>query len=107
MSLVFTLGALIGLQVWQGKLSNQASQAIGFKKMIFSYGVTIMMAVLTNVVNYILSYAIEKLTNFERHQTKTDRLASLIVKTSITQFINTSIIYYIIFKIYNNAPLTN
>lgn len=41
----------------------------------------------------------------ERHKTKSDRLSSLIVKTIITQFINTSIIYTILYLMKPSNPL--
>ena len=63
------------------------------------------MAVLTNVINFILSYSIGILATMERHKTKSDRISSLIVKTVITQFINTSIIYFILFLIRPSNPL--
>jgi hypothetical protein len=54
------------------------------------------MTVLTTVINFLLAAVIEKLTDWERHKTKTDYIVSLMIKTIIAQFLNTAVIYYII-----------
>ena len=63
------------------------------------------MAIITNIINFILSYSIDLLSTMERHKTKSDRLSSLILKNIITQFINTSIIYSILYLIRPSNPL--
>ena len=63
------------------------------------------MAILTNVINFILSYSIELLTDMEKHKTKSDRLNSLIIKIIVTQTINTAFIYYIIWLMTPSSPL--
>ena len=64
------------------------------------------MSILTNVINYILSYSIELLADMEKHKTKSDRTGQLILKIVITQTINTSIIYSILFLMKPVAPLS-
>ena len=64
--------------------------------MIKSSMITAAMAIVTNIINFILSTSIELLSDMERHKSKTDRLASLIIKIIITQTINTAFIYYIL-----------
>ncbi len=64
------------------------------------------MAILTNVINYILSYSTQLLSDIERHKTKTQRLNSLIIKTIASQTLNTLFIYYILYKINPGNPLS-
>lgn len=54
------------------------------------------MTVATTAINYILSFVIQKVTEFEKQKTKTDQIISLITKTVAAQFLNTAVIYYII-----------
>jgi len=63
------------------------------------------MAVLTNIINYILSSSIEVLADMERHKTKSDRTGQLILKIVISQFLNTSIIYTILYLLKPLMPL--
>lgn len=63
------------------------------------------MAILTNVINYILSTSIEVLADMERHKTKSDRTGQLILKIVISQFLNTSIIYSILYLLKPMMPL--
>lgn len=65
------------------------------------------MAILTNVINFFLSYSIEILSDLEKHVTKTNRLRSLIIKTIITQTINTLFIYFILYHVNPRNPLDN
>jgi hypothetical protein len=52
------------------------------------------MTVVTLVINYILGVIVKILTEYEQHQTKSKFIFSHIVKVVLTQFINTTIIYY-------------
>lgn len=61
---------------------------------------TILMTVLILVINTGLAMIVKKLTISEKHQSKSKYLMSMIIKTLITQFLNTSIIYYITDLIY-------
>jgi uncharacterized membrane protein len=63
------------------------------------------MAIITNVINYILSSSIEVLADMERHKTKSDRTGQLILKIVISQFLNTSIIYTILYLLKPLMPL--
>ena len=51
----------------------------------------------TFLVNHFLDWGIFQLTQSERHKTKTEELSSLIVKNTAAKFINTSVIYALIF----------
>ena len=65
------------------------------------------MTLATVAINFGLEIAIQKLTEYERHMTKTDEILSLIVKTVIAQFLNTAIIYYVISLIADNILLND
>ena len=64
------------------------------------------MSILVNIINYVLSYSIEILADMERHKTKSDRTGQLIIKIVITQTINTSIIYSVLYLMKPIAPLS-
>jgi hypothetical protein len=51
---------------------------------------------MTIVINYLLTVVTQKLTDWERHKTKTDYIVSLMAKSIMAQFANTAVIYYII-----------
>jgi len=63
------------------------------------------MAIVTNIINFILSSSIELLSDMEKHKTKSDRLSSLIIKIIVTQTINTSFIYFILYILTPTNPL--
>ena len=98
MALGFSFAILLAVNVVQ----LQRTQTVGgkeqteLKDLVVSYIFTIAMAIITNVVNFILSAVIYYLTDGERHKTKSDHTTSLIVKIVVSQFINTAIIYYIL-----------
>lgn len=105
MLLVLSFVGLIGLQFWQVAEENkQAGTSMTDK--LKGYLVTGSMAILTNVINFVLSTSIELLSEMERHKTKSDKLSSLIFKTILTQTINTSIIYTILYLIKHTNPLS-
>lgn len=54
------------------------------------------MTTLTTAINFILAAVCQKLTEWEKHKTKTDYVVSLMTKSIISQFMNTAFIYYII-----------
>lgn len=51
------------------------------------------------IINALLSYIIEHLTDLERHKTQTKRIASLVIKNVLAQFLNTCVIYYTLDKL--------
>jgi hypothetical protein len=104
MLLVLSFASLIGLQYWQTHTElpvNTTAVIDKIKSSLFS----VAMAILTNVINFILSYSIELLADMEKHKTKSDRLTSLIIKIIVTQTINTAFIYYIIWVMTPTNPL--
>lgn len=105
MLLVVSFGALLGLQFWQ---LAQAQNHVGTSTaaIIGSYLISGSMAVLTTIINQILAYTVEILADSEKHKTKSDRVGSLILKIVISQFLNTSIIYSILYLIKPANPLS-
>jgi hypothetical protein len=71
-----------------------------------SYAISGSMAIITNVINYIIGYSVEVLADMESHKTKSERSGSLLLKIVITQTLNTSIIYSILYFIKPIDPLS-
>ena len=105
MLLVISFALLMGLQFWE-IAQSKVHVGTSLTAKLFSYAITGLMSVLTNVINYILSYSIEKLADMERHKTKSDRTGQLVIKIVITQTINTSIIYSILYLMKPINPLS-
>lgn len=63
-----------------------------------SYAFNLTMIIVTNVVNWLLSEGLDVLTEMERHKSKTDRMSSLIIKNVIAKFLNTTVIYFILYQ---------
>jgi hypothetical protein len=105
MLLVVSFAALLGLQFWQ-MAQAQAKVGSSTGAVIASYLISGSMATLTTLINYVLAYAVEILADSEKHKTKSDRVGSLILKIVISQFLNTSIIYSILYLIKPVDPLS-
>lgn len=105
MMLVISFAMLMGLQFWeQARAKAKVVHTILAK--LEGYGITALMSIITNIINIILSYSIEGLADMERHKTKSDRTGQLIIKIVITQTINTSIIYSILYMMQPLSPLS-
>ena len=63
MTLCFSFGALLGLQVLQISLNKGLDPTKDTKSMIMGNILSIAMAILTTLINMILASAINKLTN--------------------------------------------
>ena len=105
MLLIVSFAALLGLQFWQ-MAQAQAKVGASTGAVIVSYLISGSMATLTTLINYVLAYAVEILADSEKHKTKSDRVGSLILKIVISQFLNTSIIYSILYLIKPVDPLS-
>lgn len=105
MLLIISFAALMGLQFWQ-MAQSQIQVGSTTSDIVVSYLISGSMALLTTCINYILSYAVEILADSEKHKTKSDRMGSLILKIVISQFLNTSIIYSILYLIKPVEPLS-
>lgn len=106
MLLIISFAAFVGLQLLQSidvlKTNNENVTGMQLFK---RYAVTASTGLLATAINFILSYTIDLLAQMEKHKTKSDRLASLIFKTIVTQTINTSFIYLILYFIQPINPL--
>lgn len=69
------------------------------------YVVSALQAALQVAINELLIFAMQKLSNFERHKIRSDRLKSQTVKVIIAQTLNIVFIYGIFYLIYLNNPL--
>lgn len=87
MVLTFAFAAVLAIDQLKTALTrHDAESAAAF--------LTILTTVLTLAINAGLAAIVRQLTEFERHETRSKHLISLVVKTVVTQFINTAIIYY-------------
>jgi hypothetical protein len=67
----------------------------------------VLLPAITNFVNFAIKLAMDKLTDLERHKTKTHRVSSFIIKNLLARFINTAIIYYVLSLLHKEiGPLT-
>ena len=105
MMLVISFAMLMGLQFWE-QARAKAKVAHTLVAKLEGYGITALMSIITNIINIILSYSIEGLADMERHKTKSERTGQLIIKIVITQTINTSIIYSILYVMQPTSPLS-
>jgi hypothetical protein len=96
MSLVFSFALLFLLEYYQSSNTSPESPDESISDVILSYVYTIGMTVLTTIINFILAAVCKKLTEWEKHKTKTDYIVSLMMKSVLSQFFNTAFIYYII-----------
>ena len=109
MLLVLSFSSLMGLQIFQNNQvvdESKVKAPLSFGEKLKANAITLGMAILTNIINYILSYSTQLLSDIERHKTKTQRLNSLIVKTIASQTLNTLFIYYILYHINPINPLS-
>ena len=67
------------------------------KKSTFDTIILYSIPLWTFLVNYFLDLGIFELTQSEKHKTTTEELTSLIIKNTAAKFINTSVIYALIF----------
>jgi hypothetical protein len=77
------------------------------KEQILNYIFVVLLPAITNAVNFSITFAISKLTELERHKSKTRKISSFITKNIISRFLNTAIIYYILSVLHQDiGPLT-
>jgi hypothetical protein len=106
MELILTFAALLGVEFWKMDIqaidinSNLQAQAQAI-------ALTGLMALITTLINIILSRSMEMLSMMEKHQTQTRRLESLILKTIITQTINTVFIYGTVYFVRPSVNILN
>ena len=108
MLLIFAFAGFFALEVWQNNQNNNnTQQLVNIDPTIYGYIVAGLQALINVVINILLVAAMNVLSVFERHKTKSDRLKSLSVKIVIAQAINTCFIYGIFFLIYPVNPLSS
>lgn len=71
MLLVLSFASLLGLQVMQVSNNTDVSTENSLMDKIKTNLFSIMMALLTNVINYILGFSINLLADLEKHRSKT------------------------------------
>jgi len=85
------------MQLWQIReyeLSNNDADVR--KDKVRAILVSFSMSLATNAINSLLKYSIEKLSRMERHKAATYQTSTQIIKTVVSQTINTLVIYYIL-----------
>ena len=79
---------VLGLTYWQNKITDDEKNINLFVKYLLSLLITIIIAILNEVLEYLL----EKFTFWERHLSRTNYYLSLSVKIAILTFLNSAII---------------
>ena len=79
---------VLGFTYWQNKISENEKNINLFVKYLLSLLITIVTAIL----NAVLEYLLEKFTFFERHLSRTNYYLSLSVKIAILTFLNSAIV---------------
>jgi hypothetical protein len=65
------------------------------------------MVQLTYIINVLLGLVLEKLTTMERCQSKTDKISSLLLKTVIARVLNTTVVFYILYRMKPTNPMAS
>ena len=63
------------------------------------------MIVLTNLVNILLEVIIKKITDLERHKSKTDKIEAMVNRFVISKFLNTCVIYFILYMVNKDVDI--
>jgi len=105
MALAFFLGTLILIKLSQDEAKHYIAR-LKVNKKVANFLFNILMICLTNVFNGVLDGNLEKLTDLEKHQSKTARVSSLIIKNVIAKFVNTTVIYFILFRLNPVNPIS-
>jgi hypothetical protein len=106
MLLIISLAAFLGLEILQSLQVLKTNQDhVTVLQMIKRYAVTASTGILTTAINFFLGYVIQLLAKMEKHKTKSERLTSLVSKMIVTQTINSSFIYLILYFIQPINPL--
>ena len=65
------------------------------------------MTALTYIINVILGISLDVLTEMERCQSKTAKMSSLLLKNVIAKFLNTTVVFFILYRMNPVDPLTS
>lgn len=63
------------------------------------------MIILTNLVNILLEVIIKKITDLERHKSKTDKIEAMINRFVVSKFLNTCVIYFILYMVNKDVDI--
>jgi hypothetical protein len=102
MLLILSLAALVGIEFWQTSLQKASGVLIS---PAVSYLLSGVQSLLIFIINQILYFTMNLLSDIERHKTRSDRYTSLAIKTIVTQTINTCFLYAILYAIQPVNPL--
>lgn len=91
--LALSTGIMFILRSIQSSIVNDKVETKSTFVQIILYSIPLW----TFLVNYLLDWGIFQLTQYEKHKTRTEELTSLIIKNTAAKFINTSVIYALIF----------
>ena len=105
MLLIISFASFVGLELLQSHETVRAIDNKNIWQLVKRYAVTASTGLLATGLNLVLGYTIELLSTMERHKTKSDKLSSLIFKNIVTQSINTSVMYLILYFIQPINPL--
>ncbi len=105
MLLVLSFASLLGLQIMQVNNPTDTIKEATIWDKVKTNLFSIMMALLTNVINYILGFSINLLADMEKHRSKTEKLSSLTTKIIVSQTFNTAFIYYILYLVKPSNPM--
>ena len=79
---------VLGLTYWQNRITDNEKNSNLFVKYLLSLFITIIIAILNEVLEYLL----EKFTFWERHLSRTNYYLSLSIKIAILTFLNSAIV---------------
>jgi hypothetical protein len=88
MILIITFASLLGIEFWRYSVYTSNS---GGGTWILG-----LMGLISFLINSVLGWAIYLLSDLEKHKTKNDQLRHLIIKTILSQGINSVFLYYIL-----------
>lgn len=106
MFLIISFAAFLGLEYIQSlQTLHTSTENTSIFELVKRYLVTASSGILTTVINFALGWTIQLLAKMEKHKTKSERLTSLVSKMIVTQTINSSFIYLILYFIMPINPL--
>lgn len=105
MVLIISFAVFLGVEVLQSLQSLKTNPHPSILELVKRYLVTASTGILTTAINFLLEWVIQLLAQTEKHKTKSERLTSLVSKMIVSQTINSSFIYLILYFIMPVNPL--
>ena len=106
LTLLFLLGGLIALNIWKTSVASSLPKQSHWQKFI-SFTFNLLMVLLTYTINVVLGMTLDKLTEMERCQSKTSKMSSLLLKNVIAKVLNTSVVFFILYRMNPTDPLAS